>query len=75
MSLSAEVIFVGVLVVVIGLVLHMVGSYFQRHDMNNMWVYTSHLFAIGVLTHLICEGSGLNKYYCKNGVACQKQNF
>lgn len=25
---------------------------------------------IGMLTHLICELSGINKFYCKSGNAC-----
>jgi hypothetical protein len=25
---------------------------------------------IGILTHLVCEVSGVNKWYCKNGNAC-----
>jgi hypothetical protein len=25
---------------------------------------------IGMLVHLICEFSGINKWYCKNGNAC-----
>lgn len=25
---------------------------------------------IGVLVHLLCEYTGVNKYYCKNGYAC-----
>jgi hypothetical protein len=25
---------------------------------------------IGILTHLVCEFSGINKWYCKNGNAC-----
>ena len=28
------------------------------------------LFVTGVLIHLGCEFSGLNKWYCKNGHAC-----
>ena len=28
-------------------------------------------FLLGVLTHLFCELSGINKWYCKKGIACQ----
>ena len=30
------------------------------------------LFFIGVVTHLVCEFTGVNKWYCKNGNACKK---
>lgn len=26
--------------------------------------------AIGFITHLLCEFSGINRWYCKNGNAC-----
>ena len=30
------------------------------------------LFIIGMLIHIICEFTGINKWYCKNGHACSK---
>ena len=27
-------------------------------------------FVLGALTHLVCEFTGVNKWYCKNGRAC-----
>lgn len=33
------------------------------------WAY----FFTGVLIHFMCEGFGLNRWYCKNGHACQHQ--
>jgi hypothetical protein len=35
---------------------------------NKYYVST---FAIGVLVHLVCEFSGVNKLYCSNGYACR----
>ena len=29
------------------------------------------LFLTGVFIHLICEFTGINKWYCKNGNACK----
>lgn len=28
------------------------------------------LFIVGALFHLICEVTGINRYYCKSGAAC-----
>lgn len=28
-------------------------------------------FLLGILTHLFCELTGINKWYCKKGIACQ----
>ena len=28
-------------------------------------------FALGFITHIVCELSGINKWYCKNGNACR----
>lgn len=29
------------------------------------------LFSTGILIHLLCEMSGVNKWYCTNGNACK----
>ena len=29
------------------------------------------VFITGILLHIICEYSGINRWYCKNGNACQ----
>lgn len=39
---------------------------------NKYYVAT---FIIGVLVHLLCEFSGANKWYCKNGNACTDKMF
>lgn len=28
------------------------------------------IFMMGVIIHILCEYSGLNRYYCKHGNAC-----
>lgn len=30
------------------------------------------LFATGLLAHVVAEVSGVNSWYCKNGVACRR---
>jgi hypothetical protein len=34
------------------------------------WILLSY-FITGFLIHLICQFSGINKWYCKNGNACK----
>lgn len=29
------------------------------------------IFLVGVIIHLFCEFSGINRWYCKNGNACK----
>ena len=72
MDILKEALAVGILTVVIGVVLHVVSlKIYGDHDMNDMKMYAMHLFAIGILAHVICEYTGINKWYCSNGVACR----
>jgi len=71
--LLIEALSVGLIVIAIGYILHIAYSRIGgSHDMNNMWIYVAHLFIIGVVTHIICELTGLNGWYCRNGFACSK---
>jgi ABC-type antimicrobial peptide transport system permease subunit len=38
---------------------------------NKHHVMEISLFFVGFFLHLLCEFTGLNKWYCKNGVACK----
>lgn len=61
-----EAIVVAILVVIIGcFVSHLLG---KKCDLHLVKI----LFLTGILTHLLCEYSGVNKWYCKNGNACLK---
>lgn len=31
-------------------------------------------FAIGIITHLACEATGINHWYCRSGNACKSKN-
>jgi hypothetical protein len=67
-----EAFMVGLLTISIGVVLHyLLLKIYGHHDLNNMLVYIVHLFIIGVTAHLLCEFTGINKWYCTNGAACQ----
>lgn len=79
MELMKETIAVGLLVVVVGyLVCKLVGMVDKTtKSVCDNWSknYTMEitLFLIGVSVHLICEFSGINQWYCKNGNACKSQ--
>ncbi len=73
MSAFVEAIIIGLLVVVIGVAFHWLSlKLYGDHDLNKISMFAGHLFIIGVLTHAICEISGVNKWYCTNGAACKK---
>lgn len=40
-------------------------------DWNSNYIMEISLFVTGFLIHLFCEFSGINIWYCKNGVACR----
>lgn len=65
-----EALIVGVGLVVVGMLMHVIASKYMKHDMNNNYVLASHFFIAGIIVHLLCEYSGINKWYCKNGIAC-----
>lgn len=74
-----EAFFVGVLVVIFGtLVGYGVGRVFSSklpevcREWNKNHVMEISLFLTGVLVHLVCEYSGLNKWYCAEGAACAR---
>ncbi len=70
-NLATEALAIGVMTLVVGVIVHAVSMKIKDHDMNDMTIYAIHLFVIGVLVHLICQYSGINKWYCTNGIACK----
>jgi len=69
-NILTEAVIIGVALVVVGMLLHLGASKFMKHDMNNNVVLATHFFVAGVAVHLLSEYSGINKWYCKNGIAC-----
>tara|TARA_B100000131_G_C17559750_1_gene386247 strand:- start:11 stop:253 length:243 start_codon:yes stop_codon:yes gene_type:complete len=77
--LLVEAVAVGLILVVVGtLVSWVVGRMMGTDlppvckDWNKNYVMEICLFLSGVIVHLLCEFSGLNKWYCKNGFACRR---
>ena len=76
--LLVEALVVGVITVIIGLI---VGAFVapglsvKLPDVCESWnekhVMEISLFLTGFLAHIFFEFTGANKWYCRNGVACQ----
>lgn len=72
LAIFSEAFAVSIIVVLIGLVLHyLTVQIYGYHDLNNMYIFVLHLFTIGLITHLLCEATSINKWYCSNGTACK----
>jgi len=80
MKLLIEALVVGVATVIIGtLVGFIIGKYFSSSNLpkicktwNKNHIMEICLFLTGFILHILCEFSGINKWYCKNGNACSK---
>ena len=68
--LLIEAVAVGVLVVLLGYVIIYVMES-MKLKMNRDKQMIIGFFVLGALTHLVCEFTGVNKWYCKNGNACK----
>ena len=55
-----EAVLVGIVTIILGLLLRFLIR-------NNEILF---LFLVGFLIHILCEITGLNLWYCKNGSAC-----
>ena len=73
-QITKEALLTGVVVTVIGLLIHVIGMYIKHHDMNDNVVLGLHFFITGVITYLSYEYLGVHKWYCVHGNACKKIN-
>lgn len=78
MKLLKEAAIVGITTVVIGTIVGFVmGKLFSMNlpaickKWNKNHIMEITLFLTGFLLHIICEYTGINKWYCKNGNACR----
>lgn len=78
MKLIIEAVCVGILTVIVGtlvskVIIAIIKNKTPSTDLNNRKYYMElGLFLTGVIIHLLCEITGINKWYCKNGNACSK---
>lgn len=76
MALVTEILFVGIITVVVGLAVTWAIKLASKHSIQlshtSDWAYMALvLFITGTLIHIICEYTLINKWYCKHGNACQ----
>lgn len=74
MNLLIEAISVGVATIFIGLLVsYTIGLIYNKNEnfTKNYKLMSLGLFLTGFILHILCEYSGINKWYCKNGVACK----
>jgi hypothetical protein len=72
LAIFSEALALGAICVLVGIVLHyLTVQIYGHHDLNSMSIFVVHLFVIGVGSHLLCEATGINKWYCTNGIACK----
>lgn len=76
-NLVLEAVVVGIMTVIFGNVSGFVVGSFLKVNLpqicstwNKFYTMEVSLFITGVLIHLFCEYTGINKWYCKNGFAC-----
>ena len=79
MKLLIEAGVVGILTVIVGTIVgYILGNMFSNNlpkickEWNKNHIMEICLFLTGFILHILCEFSGINKWYCKNGNACSK---
>jgi hypothetical protein len=74
MKLLIEAVVVGIMTSIIGTIMSYIFMAIQEKKLFvkfDFWRYVVvSNFLTGVLIHYICEYTGLNKFYCKYGNAC-----
>ena len=71
LQLLLEAFIVGILNVIVGFVVSYISMGNSAKDFQHWNKLLLTFFICGVIIHLVCEITGLNKKYCKSGNACQ----
>tara|TARA_Y100001958_G_C21247511_1_gene578932 strand:+ start:5468 stop:5725 length:258 start_codon:yes stop_codon:yes gene_type:complete len=77
LKLLVEAVAVGIITVFVGYTITWIVSNItsEAKNINKEWnknyIMELVLFLTGMCIHLLCEVSGINSWYCENGVACQ----
>lgn len=74
-QLAKEIIAVGFATAIVGLVVSTVWMRVSEGEWPSARIQVSvaaSLFVTGALVHSLAEYRGVNKWYCKNGVACRR---
>ena len=82
MKLIIEAVVVGMVTVVVGTIVAFILGRFFSTDLpkickawNKNHIMEISLFFTGFLIHIICEFTGINGWYCKNGNACSNKKL
>jgi ribosomal protein S24E len=79
LGIMIEAIVVGIITIIIGHISRYVLNKIYNSEeniniyenWNKNYIMEKKLFITGFLTHIICQVSGMNHWYCKNGIACK----
>ncbi len=75
MKIIKEALFVGIVTAIIGFIIGTALMFTNKNFTLKKYHFWGRVlfsyFIVGVILHLSFEAVGVNKWYCKNGVACQ----
>jgi hypothetical protein len=74
MNLFVESLCVGIILLIISIPVMGVARSISPQSKSKVKYYVSSVI-IGMLTHLVCEFMGINRWYCSNGSACSIKNI